>query len=111
MLFPIPEGGKDCGYFWMSYYEGSIMTPVSYQVDVGADDYDNLVQYDYLNIRSVYSTIGNRQNHSDDKGDNCRINLWPMSLPGLWTLSAVSFIAPAGCNVDIQIHRNGSPGK
>ncbi|MEA5003364.1 MAG: lectin like domain-containing protein, partial [Christensenella sp.] len=111
---PNSEGGKDCGYFWMSYYEGSIMTPVSYQVDVGADDYDNLVQYDYLNIRSVYSTIGEIiKTILTTKGitaDKSVANVF--TAQGYETLSAVSFNATApGCNVDIQIYRNGSPGE
>lgn len=111
---PNAAGSKDCGYFWMSYYEGSIMTPVSYQVDVGADDHDNLMQYDYLNIRNPYSMIGEIiKTILTTKGitaDKSVANVF--TAQGYETLSAVSFIAPApGCNVDIQIYRNGSPGE
>lgn len=111
---PNAAGSKDCGYFWMSYYEGSIMTPVSYQVDVGADDHDNLVQYDYLNIRNPYSMIGEIiKAILTTKGitaDKSVANVF--TAQGYEILSAVSFIAPApGCDVDIQIYRNGSPGE
>lgn len=54
---PNDEGGKDYGYFWISYYDESLSLPVSYEMDVITDgfDYDNIEQYDYLGITSPLS--------------------------------------------------------
>lgn len=54
---PNDEGGKDYGYFWISYYDESLSTPISYEMDVGTDgfDYDNIEQYDYVGISSPFS--------------------------------------------------------
>lgn len=56
---PNDEGGKDYGYFWISYYDESLTSPISYTLDIAEDgfDYDNIEQYDYLGVTSVLSSI------------------------------------------------------
>ena len=54
---PNDEGGKDYGYFWISYYDQSLSVPISYEMDVDADgfDYEHVEQYDYVGISSPLS--------------------------------------------------------
>ena len=54
---PNGEGGKDYGYFWISYYDQSLSVPISYEMDVDADgfDYEHVEQYDYVGISSPLS--------------------------------------------------------
>lgn len=42
--------GNHTGYFWLSYYDHSIVTPSYFEVDLASDgfDYDNNYSYDYL---------------------------------------------------------------
>ena len=46
----IPEGGTASGFFWLSYYDHTITTPVAFEVSPTDQAYDNLYQHDYLGI-------------------------------------------------------------
>lgn len=47
--------GENTGYFYLSYYDHSIMMPTTFEVDDGDDgfDYDNNYQYDYLGLSNA----------------------------------------------------------
>ncbi len=42
------ENGNASGFFWLSYYDHSISTPVAFGVEPIGESYENLYQYDYL---------------------------------------------------------------
>lgn len=47
--------GENTGYFYLSYYDNSIMMPTTFEIDDGDDgfDYDNNYQYDYLGLSNA----------------------------------------------------------
>ncbi len=54
------DEGNQTGYFWLSYYDKSINTPVAFEVDLAKEDgtfsYDNNYSYDY-NVNESNSTF------------------------------------------------------
>ncbi|MEG1432053.1 lectin like domain-containing protein [Eubacterium sp.] len=111
---PNDKGDKDYGYFWMSYYDKSIMAPVSHTVDPGADDHDNLVQYDYLNIRNYDSIVkGITQQILKEKGMTAGQSVANVFTAADYeTLSVISVMTPEPkYQGEIQIYRNCTPEK
>lgn len=116
---PNDEGGKDYGYFWISYYDESLSLPVSYEMDVITDgfDYDNIEQYDYLGITSPLSMSQSAaQAVLADNGytggmDESVANVF--TADDYVTLAAVSlfFNQAEGSTAEIAVYLGGESGK
>ena len=114
----IPDGsdGYEYGYFWLSYYDPTISFPTAYTVDPGADAYDHIQQYDYLNVRDAYSGVETVTqiildgNQLEGSAKESVANVF--TAVDYQTLSAVSVYTPdAGYTADIDIYRGGTPGE
>ena len=116
---PNDEGGKDYGYFWISYYDESLSLPVSYEMDVITDgfDYDNIEQYDYLGITSPLSMSQSAaQAVLADNGytggmDESVANVF--TADDYVTLAAVSLFSnqAEGSTAEIAVYLGGESGK
>lgn len=116
---PNDEGGKDYGYFWISYYDESLSLPVSYEMDVITDgfDYDNIEQYDYLGITSPLSMFQSAaQAVLADNGytggmDESVANVF--TADDYVTLAAVSLFSnqAEGSTAEIAVYLGGESGK
>ncbi|WP_165253426.1 lectin like domain-containing protein [Adlercreutzia sp. ZJ304] len=50
----ISDNGKSSGFFWLSYYDHTITSPVAFEVKPTESAHNNIYQYDYLGV-SEYS--------------------------------------------------------
>ncbi len=115
---PNDAGGKDYGYFWISYYDESLSVPVAYEMDAGEDgfDYDNIEQYDYLGVSSPLSVnqgatqVLLRANGYTAGTNESVANVF--TADDYVTLEAVSLFSnqAAGVTADIAVYVNGEAG-
>lgn len=116
---PNDEGGKDYGYFWISYYDESLSLPVSYEMDVITDgfDYDNIEQYDYLGVTSPLSM--SQSAARSVLADNGYTGGMDESVANVFTaddyvtLDAVSLVSnqAEGSTAEIAVYLGGEAGK
>ena len=99
--FGIPdENGHGTGYFWLSYYDHSIVDVCALVADDGADgfDYDNIYQYDLSRQFSAEQSVLPTDNE-ETKVANV------FTAEGNEKLEAVSVYAPqAGCQAEITVY-------
>ena len=100
------ENGHGSGYFWLSYYDHSIMGVCALAADDGADgfDYDHIYQYDlsrqFSSEQSVLPT---------DNEETKTANVF--TAEGDERLDAVSVYAPqAGCTAEIAVYAVSDEG-
>ena len=53
----IEENGVHTGYFWLSYYDKSMASPVSYVVEEKSSDINKIQQYDYMPVAASTSSV------------------------------------------------------
>lgn len=112
---PNDEGDYDYGYFWVSYEEPTLVVPISYEVDPGADDYDAMAQYDYLNVKSsvsaesetMFDILKAKKIAYDAEESVANV----FTAEGYQSLDAVSAFTPSANNtVKIAVYVDGTEG-
>ena len=95
------EDGKGTGYFWLSYYDRSMVSACALTADDAQDgfDYDNIYQYDFANQMSIDPI-----SLPTDNEETSVANLFTAEKDE--QLAAVSVYAPAsGAQAEIKIIR------